>query len=182
MSKVVRESRLVKLLFPEEEVPIHPPRKLFAVLDGARNPEIHVRVRQSGRPFACLYRGELAAPLLEVAPYLVELAEKDEWSRALLEDAWGENWGIFVETRVELAALTRHLRGFLKARDESGRKFVFRYYDPRVFRTYLPTVGHPEARSVTGPVRTYFMESADANALLAFRPRGDRFDCETLPL
>lgn len=153
MSDRQRLARLWSLLFPPEQAPVHPPRRLFAVLDGARDPSIHVRVKESGRPFACLYRGELPAPLVEVAPYLVELADADEWSRSLIADAWGESWGIFVDTRVDLPLLMRRLRGFLKVRDEGGRQLVFRYYDPRVFRSYLPTVTAAEGNAVTGPVR-----------------------------
>lgn len=182
MSEQAKQARLERLLFPPEEAPVHPPRRLFAVLDGARDPSVHIRVRESGRPFACLYRGELPAPLAEVAPYLVELASGDDWSRLLLADAWGESWGIFVDTRVELAPLMRHLRGFLKVRDDGGRQLVFRYYDPRVFRLYLPTANATEANSLTGPVRAYYMESEDGSELLAFRPRSDGFTCETLPL
>ena len=37
------------------------------------------------------------------------------------------------------ARLRHHLKGFLRVRGESGQKMMFRYYDPRVLRVYLPT-------------------------------------------
>ena len=51
-----------------------------------------------------------------------------------------------------------------------------------MFRVYLPTVGEPELRTIAGSVLAYFMENADASALLAMRPQKDGFSFESFPL
>jgi hypothetical protein len=44
------------------------------------------------------------------------------------------------------------LRTLLRVRDEAGRTLLFRFYDPRVLRAYLPTCTATEWQSVFGPV------------------------------
>ena len=51
-------------------------------------------------------------------------------------------------------------------RDAEGRLLLFRYYDPRVFRAYLPTCNTEEADAVFGPVQTYIMEDENSDTLL----------------
>ena len=52
----------------------------------------------------------------------------------------------------------RHFRQFLRVRDEAGREFFFRFYDPRVLRVYLPTCNSEELRTFFGPVELFSME------------------------
>ena len=81
---------------------------------------------------------------------------------------WGKSWGIFV--RIEDSSNLRyHLRTFLRVRDESGRNLLFRYYDPRVLRSYLPTCRADELKTVFGPIDTYIAESEDGQSLIEFR-------------
>jgi len=48
---------------------------------------------------------------------------------------------VFLRTETGIEQLRKHLRGFLRVRDEAGRRLIFRYYDPRVLRVYLPLAG-----------------------------------------
>lgn len=174
--------RLVTLLFERASEKLSPPRRLFAVLDGARSPRIHPMVLGSPRPFECLYRGELDPLLAEVAPYLVELEAESFWTRQLLTEGWGRSWGIFLEAAAPIATLQRHLRSFAKVKDESGRTLVFRYYDPRVLRVYLPTTNAAEARTLTGPIGRFLLESRDGQAVIAHERRGDAMEQLITPL
>jgi hypothetical protein len=61
-----------------------------------------------------------------------------------------------------------HFRSFLTVYDESGNPLNFRYYDPRVWRLYLPTCNSGELKTVFGPVVAYYLEDEDANTLLRF--------------
>lgn len=62
---------------------------------------------------------------------------------------------------VTLQLLRRHLRTLLRVRDEAGRTLMFRFYDPRVLRAYLPTCTSSEWQSVFGPVHQLICSAAD---------------------
>jgi hypothetical protein len=69
---------------------------------------------------------------------------------------------------MSLDLLRRHLREFLVVRDPMGNSLMFRYYDPRVLRVYLPTCNRTELSTIFGPVERFWMESADSGILLEF--------------
>jgi len=45
---------------------------------------------------------------------------------------------------------------------------IFRWYDPRVLRVYLPTCTASELRTVFGPVERYLVDRADGDGLIEF--------------
>jgi len=45
---------------------------------------------------------------------------------------------------------------------------LFRYYDPRVLRIYLPTCNAGELSTIFGPITGYIVEDADPWTLLRF--------------
>lgn len=141
----------------------------YAILDGARDPAIFPLVTGARWPQRCLYLGRLAPPLARAAPYLVQLAPSQAATRQLLGRAWGESWGVFLRTAAPMDALHRHLRRFLRVQDELGRRMVFRYYDPRILRVYLPTCTVTELEYVFGPVESYVVEGETAERILEFR-------------
>jgi hypothetical protein len=143
--------------------------KICAVLDGARDERIFRAVNTTNLEKFCLYAGRLPFAIQEVAPHLVVLEREDKLTRLLLEEGWGQSWGIFVRTENPLPTLRRHLRTFLKVKDETGRRMMFRWYDPRVLRVYLPTCIPDELRLVFGPVDNYCMESQLPATLLDYR-------------
>jgi hypothetical protein len=142
--------------------------RVFAVLDAARAPEIYDFVRKSQRPFECLYDGRLPLELEEVAPYLVELERDHPFTARLVAEGWGASWGCFIAAPVDLRALRKHLRRFLKVRTESGQTLVFRYYDPRVLRVYLPTCTRGELETFFGPIDRFVVEDEGGGAALSF--------------
>ena len=142
--------------------------QVYAVLDGARDERTFFMVRASGLPYACLYAGAIPRELAEVAPYLVALERDHPFVEELLEDAWGQSWGIFATGRCDLEPLRRHLRHFMRARREDGKTLVFRYYDPRVLRLYLPTCTDGELTTFFGPLSRFVMEDVDASRVVTF--------------
>ena len=65
-----------------------------------------------------------------------------------------------------------HLRTFLKVYGPDLTPLYFRYYDPRVLRTYLPTCNEQEMRTVFGPVLRYIVEDEDHDRLVEVLVRG----------
>ena len=141
----------------------------FAVLDGASVPDLLDQLDQWQPEFVCLYRGELKPDLAEVAPYLVRLEPGSEIAEWILSEGWGNHWGIFAITGAGLQTLRQHLRRFLTVYDENGKPLLFRFYDPRVMRVYLPTCNAEELAAIFGPVTSYLLEDESSKASLRFR-------------
>jgi hypothetical protein len=166
----------------EREAARAPGTQLYAILDGARDSRIHRRVLDGRFAHSCLYAGKLPLELLEVAPYLVRLEPEHPLAMSLLSEAWGNSWGIFLRAAPGLEPLRRHFRRFLKVRDERGKSLVFRYYDPRVLRAYLPTCNAEELEYLFGSVHQLYAESEGADALLAYSREGGPLTRRTLAL
>jgi hypothetical protein len=143
--------------------------KVCAVLDGARDPRIFRALEATSLDKVCLYAGRLPLIIQEVAPHLVVLERDDKFTHFLLEEGWGQSWGIFLRTESPLPTVRRHFRGFLKVKDYAGRNLIFRWYDPRVLRVYLPTCTPDELRTVFGPVDNFYMEGKIPASLLDYR-------------
>jgi hypothetical protein len=138
---------------------------LYAVLDGARDPQIHALVSTGDLAWRSLYSGQLPAALLAVAPHLVELRPNADLTRILLISGWGRAWGIWLVSSAPLDDVRRHLRRFLKVSDERGRQLLFRYYDPIVLTAFLPTCTASELAELFGPIDAFLVESATTREL-----------------
>jgi len=135
--------------------------RVWAILDGARDNRIYSALTSLRPEHYCLYRGNLPGELRLTAPYLVRLEPQDRLVQHLLDWGWGNSWGIFLRAEEGGEGLRSHFRRFLIVQDEQGRRLIFRYYDPRVLRIYLPTCLPQELKTVFGPVRRYLLEGED---------------------
>lgn len=147
--------------------------KVYAILDGASTPNLLENLEETNTEYVCLYRGELDPELAQTAPYLVVLAPNTVLTNWVLR-GFGGHCGIFAVSKSDLREMRKHFRKFLMIYDPAGKPVYFRYYDPRVFRNYLPTCSHEETRAMFGPVSTYFAEAEEENNLIRFDADGDR--------
>jgi hypothetical protein len=155
---------------------------VYAVLDGARDERVFLMARASGLPYACLYAGAIPHELAEVAPYLVALERGHPFVEELLEDGWGRSWGVFATGRCDLESLRRHLRRFMRVKLEDGRTLVFRFYDPRVLRLYLPTCTAAELATFFGPISRVVMEDSDPSRVVVFAESGGAWSASKVAL
>src|ERR1041385_609655 len=155
-------------LLLDEICPLFPQHRSFALLDAARDERIYPALITADCNWVSLYRGDAAARMAEVAPYLVELERDSEFASWLFREGWGNSWGIFLRSAATLQIVRGHLRRFIMAKLSDGRSVYFRFYDPRVLRAYLPTCIEEEVQSFFGPVERYAMESDDGELLLTF--------------
>lgn len=155
---------------------------LWMIADGARDPRVYPLLANSPLEYSCLYAGQLAPPLVRTAPYLVQLDSANRHALSLLEQAWGNSWGVFLRCKEPTEKIRRHLRQFLRVRGPQGNFLVFRYYDPRVLRVYLPTCNGEEMRALFGPIDAFYMEDEDPATLLDCRRNGDRLALSRAPL
>jgi len=146
---------------------------LWAIFDGARDPCVFYSLRDSGYDSLCLYSGRLPRELQLAAPYLVELPRLGSGTRHLLDLAWGHSWGIFLSIE-DSSNLRHHLRKFLRVRTEAGRNLLFRYYDPRVLRAYLPTCEPGELKAIFGPIARFMVEDKNPGTAIEFVFDGTR--------
>lgn len=143
--------------------------KAYAILDGGSIPNLLDKLYGDQRPeFGCLYAGELTPDLAEVAPYLVRLEPKSEFTEWVLGQGWGNHWGVYVLAALDFDGVRHHLRKFLIVHDTGGKPFYFRYYDPRVLRTFLPSCKLGELVEFFGPLKTWVLEDEDPATLLRF--------------
>ena len=143
--------------------------QVFAILDGASVPGLQMGLYQHQPAYSCLYRGELAPDMAAVAPYLVLLEPAAAFTDWVLSQGWGQHWGIFAVSDVDIRELCRHFRRFLIIYGSDGKPLLFRYYDPRVLRLYLPTCNAEELATVFGPVRSYILEEENPQMALQVR-------------
>ena len=141
---------------------------LYAVLDGASVTKLLDNLQRMEPESECLYRGDLEPDMAETAPYLVRVERGAAFAEWLLEEGWGQHWGIFALSKADFRAMRHHLRTFLIVHDGEGQPLYFRFYDPRVLRAYLPTCNAEELRTVFGPVSRFVMEGRRPGTLLTF--------------
>jgi hypothetical protein len=143
-------------------------RDVYMILDGARDRRIYSDLMNSHLIYSCLYSGDLPLELEVAAPHLVQLEFEDKFTRNLIEKSWGKSWGVFLKSDTRMERLRRHLRTFLRVKSWRGQNLVFRYYDPRILRVYLPTCTGDELQTVFGPIQQFCTENEDADALTQF--------------
>ena len=133
----------------------------YAVIDGASCEALLEKLDELRPEHVCLYAGKIEPDVAETAPYLVHLEPGAEFTGWVIDEGWGNHWGIFVHSAADLRALRKHFRSLLLVRDPAGHTLYFRYYDPRVFLVYLPTCNAHELATVFGPVQSYEIEEGD---------------------
>jgi len=142
---------------------------IWAVVDCARDPQLWWMLNNSSFLRECLYSGTLSQQLERAAPYLVQLEFDDPGTIKLLNRVWGRSWGILLRSGTNIKALRSYLRRLLLVRDPKGKQLVFRYYDPRVMRAFLPTCSDVQLEEVFGPIERIMTEDADAGRMIEFR-------------
>ena len=147
--------------------------RIYVVLEGASVPGLRTKLFEMRPQHVCLYRGELEPDIAEVAPYLIRMIQGTEFSNWVLTEGWGKHWGIFAQSRYSFEEMRKHFRLFLTVHDETGKPLLFRFYDPRVLRTFLPTCNSEELKKFFGIVMNFAVEDEDPQTMLNyFLPNG----------
>lgn len=139
--------------------PSGPPPRIHALVDPARDPEINAELATVGLRSFCLYGADLPPELVAVAPHLVPLVPDSRFGQVFASRGRGRAWGVLVASHAPPETLAEHLAGLTRARLPDGREVLFRYYDPRVLRHFLPTCTSAELDRVFGPIEALLIES-----------------------
>jgi hypothetical protein len=143
---------------------------VFALVDAARDERIYPALLKADCEWLCLYRGDAAVTMAEVAPYLVELDPHARFTSWLLEQGWGNSWCVFLHASVARERLQAHFRRLVMAQLPDGKLVYFRFYDPRVLRAYLPTCTEEEAAAFFSPVERFIVEDEEGQPKKFTRP------------
>jgi Domain of unknown function (DUF4123) len=178
--------RIRQILWPEG-LPGY--TKVFTIVDGAQDRRIYGAVDGSRQDRSSLYSvdrrwggQDLPWQLLMAGPYLVELDPDEQFTQYLLRNGWDRHWGIFFRSDADMQKVRRHFRELLVVRDEAGKRLMFRYYDPRVLRAYLPTCLPGELRTIFGPVNVYLVPGDDPETVILFRFDGTHLSKDVVML
>lgn len=155
---------------------------VYALVDAAIDESIYPKIVGARVKKESLFRGAKALELAWFAPYLVQLTREDPFTQWFLEKGWGKSLGIFIKTPLGFKELKRHLQTILTVYDESGQSLIFRYYDPRVLRVYLPTCTSQELETMFGQVSYFIMEARESSKMLQFHKTGEDLKMETISL
>lgn len=150
------------------------PHTLYGILDLARAPQLcdHVE-RLAPASAACLFEGKLDPMVARASPHLVELASGDPLTAAWRSVGWGRSWGILLMSREPLSFVRRRLRHFTQARLPDGQgPVLFRFWDPRVFRVYMPLVEQDALPPWFEGIERYVCESEDGRAAQSYALEG----------
>lgn len=160
----------------------NPSHSIYVIVDGARDKDIYPGLIRYTTENRCLFAGELTKDLAAAAPYLVRLKRNHPFTNWVIEHGWGDCWGIFLQSEANINELRRHFRRFLKVEDDKGKSLYFRFYDPRVLRSYLPTCVEKELVAVFGPVSRFFCEAEDSIQLHEFSFEGGKLVGKLVPV
>jgi Domain of unknown function (DUF4123) len=154
----------------------------FAILDGASAPDLVKKLYEHEPEYCCLYRGELEPDIATVAPYLVRLEPGAPFAEVVLGEGWGAHWGIFIVSTANLRTLRNHFREFHTVELPDRRTVLFRYYDPRVLRSFLPACNSAELNAFFGPVQNFVVEGETAETGVRFARAGTALKPEPFQL
>ena len=134
--------------------------RLYAVIDACDTPAVPEKARELGDARAVsLYRGTADEQYWAFAPYLFAVdGELLDW---IVAELWSEPWGIFAVADADLEAVRRHFRRFLLVQSPEGEQWYFRFYDPRVLRTFLQGANRSELSELLASVASFGIGNAD---------------------
>lgn len=147
---------------------------LFAVLDAARDLRILELLRQSPEEHHSLYDGARGDALADVAPYLVPLPAGGALRDQLVDEGWGQSWGVFLTSHAAFADVRRSLRRVLMVEIERAgqrdARAYFRFYDPRVLRTFWPASTLRQRSELLIELEAFIVEGERGEVLRFTRP------------
>jgi hypothetical protein len=149
----------------------------FALIDTAQDSRLYGLILQC-RDQQCMFAGNVDPGLITASPHIVRINEGEPLLNIWRGHGVGKNWGILVESDLTLEPLRRHFRKFMQVRLPDASTVMFRFYDPRVFKTYLTIAPPEQLADWFAGVRQYSLEVEGVDHSFRWR-RGRLFDGDT---
>lgn len=151
-----------------------PPMKTYAIVDAAKLQWGGSEIENCEMPYRCLFKGDAAQELKDVAPYLIELNAETSFTRTLFTHnknmpdemtsvhLWHKEPGIYIRSRANFEDLWRHFRQFTQIQDENNKWYFFRFWEPWVLREYLNSLCNDKSEVIT-----WFGEQSEVTELIS---------------
>lgn len=162
------KKRLWSLLSSGDD-PNETPHDLFALLDGAVVRQLPDFFEDEEVEHAPLLPPASDEPEdITRATYLARIEADSATADWIASSGWGKHWGIFIAAPAgtDFDDMLRHLREMAQVRLPDGRIVFFRFYDPRVWRTFLPSCDMPQQQHLFSLPVIYGCETDDGTALI----------------
>lgn len=135
--------------------------ELFGIIDSARNEDVFRHLISGGVRYKSLFEGTMDEQSYGVSGFLVECKMESSLFKWMTGEAWGESCCIFFTSKASFDDLFKHFQKFNRVYLEGDEVVLFRYYDPRVLRKYLPTCNRGELDIFFGDVSFFYTEGHD---------------------
>lgn len=142
---------------------------LFGIIDSARNDEVFRYLVTGNVKYKSLFEGTMDVQSYGVSGFLVECKKESPLFHWMTSEAWGTNCCIFFTSNASFDDLFSHFQKFNRVYIEDEDVVLFRYYDPRVLRVYLPSCRSNEIDLFFGEVVTFFAEDNDPGIITVFK-------------
>lgn len=157
------------------------PVQTYAVLDAAKVENLPELLGASGLEHRCLFTGDAYDEMKDAAPWVVRLEDGNGFTRRLftgsegINGLWDKQAGVYVRSRGTLDDMWRHFRKFTRVRDEAGKWFYFRFWEPRAANAYFRHAQSDEDRIlrwfyVGRTALSVLVVDTETKALAAFIP------------
>ncbi|MFT6028324.1 MAG: hypothetical protein ACI8O8_000048 [Oleiphilaceae bacterium] len=141
--------------------------RLYVIVDGAQDDSIATMLRDTGDAWNSLYAMDVPDDLKAVGPWLFQLKKDDPLTAWCINEGLNNNWFIiFASKNKMMSHLRHHFRRFAVVKDEVGKYLYFRYYDPRVLRSYVPSCNAEEREYVFAHIPCFWVNSQDQDTML----------------
>lgn len=134
--------------------------------------------REAFSELECLFTGDLAEELADVAPWLGRLKSWGDSEAAVVEQLMNEQAATVAVldpragATLAFAEVHRHFRKFNVVYAPDDRAVFFRYYDPRVLPSVLKVLDPEQLRAFFGPVRLFLASPGGPGVTQASMLRG----------
>ena len=140
----------------------------YILLDAAR---LFVRIHEAtaiNPEHRSLYEGRSEEPLADLGPFLFTVPNDETFVNWYSSNGWGNAWGVLIETEASFDELFEHFRNFLLVKTDEDKELYFRFYDPRVLKTFLPTCRKDQLIQFFGPVDKFITEDNTKETAIEF--------------
>jgi len=164
----MQKSRLLQLLISAQTYN-------YALIDAAKATELTTQLFIYIPEHRNLFEGKEALELEEVAPYIVKLYHNDAFSQWVIEEVYGENAAIFVQSIQDIDTLASHFRKYLHVsrqipHPDTGepviQEGVLAFYDPRVLPIWLEKITPEKKQAFLSPCMNIYYEDIEIKTLL----------------
>ena len=147
--------------------------RLFGIVDSARNDEVFRYMIEGEMDFRSLFEGTMDVQSYGVSGFLVDCQKGSPLMKWMTTEVWGDNCCIFFTSKASFDDLFAHFQKFNRVYLEGDEVVLFRFYDPRVLRTYLPTCNSKEIDLFFGEIESFFAECKNAGSIKVFGKKNE---------